>query len=95
MEFEYFKLINIQLYTAVLYTSMYSSILNLVINIQSVARGPYRYSAVSNVPKISTSCVYADLEYYAKNVLFEGSVGTHRPYGAQKAKWQIFTGGGS
>ena len=41
---------------------MYSSI----INIQSVARGPYRYSTVSNVPKISTSCVYADLDYYAK-----------------------------
>ena len=43
---------------------------------KSVARGPYRYSTVSDVPEISTSCVYADLDYYAKNVLFEGSVGT-------------------
>ena len=33
---------------------------------------------ISDVPKISTSCVCADLDDYAKNVLFEGSVGTHR-----------------
>ena len=32
----------------------------------------------SQVPEISTSCIHTDLDYYAKNVLFQGSVGTHR-----------------